>query len=290
MTWTTSVVTHTVSTTTNFTINVTACNLNDDLDIKDFVVTNTTTDAQIGNAYWTKTSRTVLTYTGTALTAGHVLEVQRQTDLDRVQPTLLLASVPSSTILDAETDRIYWLINEIYAKLGRVELAAAPISYGSANPVTSSMVPNDANELYIEYRSTGTWTGIIIWHSTTTGPGTYVWVPISSTALRNSASATPVDNIVSDVTGQLAYNSTGQAWISTGTSNDTEWVPISGGGGEWTITDDTDAPPDPPADRYHLWFETDTLSGGAVSTVALYVASPDTGGSWPGWIRLIPDT
>jgi hypothetical protein len=105
-------VSHTVVATTGFTIAVGPCNLDTDLSVRDFVVLNTSdSDANLTSLF-TKTSTTVLTYTGPALTVDDVLIVTRATELARVQETLQLGSGVSSSILDAEVQRIYKLIAE----------------------------------------------------------------------------------------------------------------------------------------------------------------------------------
>ena len=120
---------------TGFTVNVTSCNLDSDLTVKDFVVINTSdSDAAISTSLWTKSSRTVLTYNGPALTAGHILQIGRSTELERVQETIQLGSTVSSSILDAEILRLYKLIAE--------KLAGFVVSNPVNNVTRSTSTPN----------------------------------------------------------------------------------------------------------------------------------------------------
>ena len=122
------------SPTTGFTVNVTSCNLDPNLVEKDFVVYNDTTDLAVNTTLWSKTSRTVLTYNGPAITAGNILRIGRSTELDRVQNTIQLGSTLSSSILDAEILRIYKLIAE--------KLAGFVVSNPVNNVVRSTNSPH----------------------------------------------------------------------------------------------------------------------------------------------------
>lgn len=62
---------------TGFTVDVTACDLDPTLTLKDFVVLHNGT--LVSNANYTKTTQTILTYTGTALAANTSVEVRRRT-------------------------------------------------------------------------------------------------------------------------------------------------------------------------------------------------------------------
>lgn len=61
---------------TGYTVDVTVCNLDADLTLKDFVVLHD--GVLVSNTNYTKTTRTILTYTGTAL-ATTTVEVRRRT-------------------------------------------------------------------------------------------------------------------------------------------------------------------------------------------------------------------
>lgn len=86
---------------TGWTITVTACNLLPDLSIKDFIVL---IDSVLEpNANITKTSQTVLTYTGASISSSTV-EVRRVTPNDRFQE-ITFAERLSSTVYNEEIDR-----------------------------------------------------------------------------------------------------------------------------------------------------------------------------------------
>lgn len=127
------------ATTSGFTIDVTDCNLDADLNVADFTVSNSSDGNEDISASFAKTSRTVLTHTGAALTQGHVLNAFRTTELARVQETIQLGSGVSSSILDNEVQRIYKLI---------AEKASTAFFAASGNTVTRSTNPpqstNDA--------------------------------------------------------------------------------------------------------------------------------------------------
>lgn len=120
------------ATTSAFTIDVTNCNLDTDLSVNDFTVVNSSdNDADISGSF-EKSSTTVLTHIGAALTEGDVLNVFRTTELARVQETLQLGSGISSSILDNEIQRIYKLI---------AEKASTAFFASEGNTVTRSTSP-----------------------------------------------------------------------------------------------------------------------------------------------------
>ena len=87
---------------TGWTIDVTACNLDTDLTIKDFYVL--IAGSVSANANFTKTSATVLTYVGVSI-ASSTVEVRRLTPTAPVQ-TITFAQRISSVDYNKELDRI----------------------------------------------------------------------------------------------------------------------------------------------------------------------------------------
>lgn len=86
---------------TNFTIDVTPCNLDSNLLLKDFIILHN--GNFVPNTDYTKTTRTILTYTGTPL-GTTTIEVRRKTPTSRVQPVMYGTKL-SSTLYNAELDR-----------------------------------------------------------------------------------------------------------------------------------------------------------------------------------------
>ena len=97
---------------TSFTIDVTAANLNENLTQKDFVVLDQTNEVILSNAGFTKTSQTVLTYSGADIGTNISLEVRRNTPVERFQTQQFANKFDSSTY-NEETDRILGKIFEI---------------------------------------------------------------------------------------------------------------------------------------------------------------------------------
>lgn len=97
---------------TSFTIDVTAANLNENLTQKDFVVLDQTNEVILSNASFTKTSQTVLTYSGADIGTNISLEVRRDTPVERFQTQQFANKFDSSTY-NEETDRILGKIFEI---------------------------------------------------------------------------------------------------------------------------------------------------------------------------------
>jgi hypothetical protein len=93
----------TPSGTTPFTVDVTNANLMADLTVKDFtVIVNGVINP---NSNWTKTSRTVLTYVGTAFGSALAAEVRRNTPSMRVQE-VTFANKFNSALWEEELNRV----------------------------------------------------------------------------------------------------------------------------------------------------------------------------------------
>lgn len=88
---------------TGWTVDVTACNLDTSLSNKDFVVLHNGTPYTQLNDY-TKTTPTILTYSGTALGTGTTVEVRRKTPTTVIQP-VTYGSRFSSDLWNKELDR-----------------------------------------------------------------------------------------------------------------------------------------------------------------------------------------
>jgi hypothetical protein len=89
---------------TGFTIDVTLCNLDPDLTIKDFFILHNGSPYSPYLVDYTKTTATVLTYTGASLPSTTV-EVRRKTSTSVVQ-TVNFASRVSSSLWNSEFDRV----------------------------------------------------------------------------------------------------------------------------------------------------------------------------------------
>lgn len=87
---------------TGWVIDVTPCNLDADLNIKDFVVFHN--NLFTSNVVYNKTTRTSLTYTGAALPANTSIEIRRKTPVSQKFP-VLFATRFSSTQWNQEIDR-----------------------------------------------------------------------------------------------------------------------------------------------------------------------------------------
>ena len=97
---------------TSFTIDTTAANLSEDLNTKDFLVLDQTNEVTLSNVNFTKTSQTVLTYSGPDIGTDISLEVRRNTPVERFQIQQFGNKFDSSTY-NEETDRILGRIFEI---------------------------------------------------------------------------------------------------------------------------------------------------------------------------------
>ena len=97
---------------TSFTIDTTAANLSEDLNTKDFLVLDQTNEVTLSNVNFTKTSQTVLTYSGADIGTDISLEVRRNTPVERFQVQQFGNKFDSSTY-NEETDRILGRIFEI---------------------------------------------------------------------------------------------------------------------------------------------------------------------------------
>lgn len=109
---------------TGFTIDVTACDLLDDLTVKDFLVLHNS--GQVSNALYTKTSPTLLTYTGASIPPTTV-EVRRKTPNNVVQE-VNYADRFSSDLWNKELDRIIrWREEADLNGVGFSSIVSAPI-------------------------------------------------------------------------------------------------------------------------------------------------------------------
>ena len=97
---------------TSFTIDVTAASLNENLLVKDFLVLDQTNEITLSNTNFTKTSQTVLTYSGPDIGTDVSLEVRRNTPVERFQVQQFTNKFDSSTY-NEEIDRILGRIFEI---------------------------------------------------------------------------------------------------------------------------------------------------------------------------------
>ena len=97
---------------TSFTIDTTAANLSEDLNTKDFLVLDQTNEVTLSNVNFTKTSQTVLTYSGPDIGTDISLEVRRNTPVQRFQ-IQQFGNKFDSSVYNEETDRILGRIFEI---------------------------------------------------------------------------------------------------------------------------------------------------------------------------------
>lgn len=97
---------------TSFTIDVTAANLSEDLNTKDFLVLDQTNEVTLSNVNFTKTSQTVLTYSGADIGTDISLEVRRNTPVERFQ-IQQFGNKFDTTTYNEEVDRILGRIFEI---------------------------------------------------------------------------------------------------------------------------------------------------------------------------------
>ena len=97
---------------TSFTIDTTAANLSEDLNQKDFTVLDLTNGIVLSNTGFTKTSQTVLSYSGSDIGTNIILEVRRTTPISRFQ-TQQFGNKFDSVSYNEETDRILGKIFEM---------------------------------------------------------------------------------------------------------------------------------------------------------------------------------
>ena len=97
---------------TSFTIDTTAANLSEDLNTKDFLVLDQTNEVTLSNVNFTKTSQTVLSYSGADIGTDISLEVRRNTPVERFQ-IQQFGNKFDSSVYNEETDRILGRIFEI---------------------------------------------------------------------------------------------------------------------------------------------------------------------------------
>lgn len=168
---------------TGWTIDVTACNLLSDLSIKDFVVLIESVVSP--NTNFTKTSQTILTYTGTSISSSTV-EVRRLTPEDRFQE-ISFADKLSSSVFNEEIDRIIRKSYEYTLNgIGPGSVATTVTPLNEAYPGTWSgdtVRSRTANQLFTEFEKRGT----LSESETITGTWT---APTASDATNNTQLAT----------------------------------------------------------------------------------------------------
>lgn len=149
---TTSAVTATRS-GTDWTIDVSDANLSEDLQVKDFLILNNTNESFINNDNVTKTSQTVLTYSGTDIGTNQALEVRRNSPVSRYQE-INYAALFSSSVYNTEIDNILRRLFEItlFGSDTSNIFIPAPVneSYGSSWE-TDTIKGRTANRLYEEF-------------------------------------------------------------------------------------------------------------------------------------------
>ena len=96
---------------TSWTVDVTAANLSTNLLVKDFLVINQTTDTILSNSNFTKTSATVLSYSGADIGTDQSIEVRRDSPISRFQEQQFGNKFDSATY-NEEIDRILGVLFE----------------------------------------------------------------------------------------------------------------------------------------------------------------------------------
>lgn len=144
---------------TGWTINVTLLNLSDILPLKDFQVVDVAAQVFLNVANFTKTSSTVLTYTGPALVGLTALEVRRDTPIADRYYEIPHGSYLNSQALNEELDRILRKLNEIKDFPGSV-LGAFILDqvYGAAwatDNITSRTAKNVYDEMETRAKKIG---------------------------------------------------------------------------------------------------------------------------------------
>jgi hypothetical protein len=94
---------------TGWTVDVTVANLSSDTSIKDFLIFHNGTITT--NANYTKTTPTLLTYSGSALGSGTVVEVHRYTDDGQINP-VGYGDRLSSSDYNNELERVHRILSE----------------------------------------------------------------------------------------------------------------------------------------------------------------------------------
>ena len=89
---------------TNWTVDVTACDLDPDTNLKDFITF--VGGSVVSNASFNKTTQTTLTYVGTALPSNTQIEIRRKSP-NVVKSAALLGSRVRSSDWNAEFDRVH---------------------------------------------------------------------------------------------------------------------------------------------------------------------------------------
>lgn len=111
MTISTQAVTATVS-GTSWSVDVTNCNLSDDLTEKDFVVIQITDAAVINNSDITKDSATQISYSGSDVGTDIEIQVNRFTEAERYQD-ITFGALLSSSVYNEEIDNILRMLYEL---------------------------------------------------------------------------------------------------------------------------------------------------------------------------------
>ena len=156
---TTAIVTDTKS-GTGWTIDVTNCNLDADLTLKDFLVEFD--DVGQNNANFTKLSRTSLQYTGTSI-GSTTVGVFRRTPITRIQE-VVYASRITSGLWENEFNRLHKILNDSQAAsfVDTLTLSASPdFTDDSLNAATTAWVRDvvaafdEAADFQLTLNSTG---------------------------------------------------------------------------------------------------------------------------------------
>lgn len=134
---------------TSWTIDVTAANLSEDLTTKDFVVLDNTNELTLNNANITKTSQTLLTYSGSDIGTDIAIEVRRNTPVERYQ-VIEFASRFNADTYNEEIDRILKRAFEVQLFDSSTDLfIPAPVNQAYGSSWSSDTVKGrTANVLY----------------------------------------------------------------------------------------------------------------------------------------------
>lgn len=151
---------------TNWTIDVTNCNLSTDTSVKDFLITHN--GSVINNANYTKNSAVQVTYTGTALSGSTTVTVIRRTPVTRLTQVTYGTKL-SSANYEAELNRVHRILAEAELN-GSIPTSVAVISdtpYGVGwNGITNiapsqNAVYDKINALISDIAFAGSWNGVL---------------------------------------------------------------------------------------------------------------------------------
>jgi C1q domain len=129
---------------TNWTVDVTACNLSTDTSVKDFVITHNGT--VINNTNYTKNSAVQITYTGAALVGSTTVVVKRFTPVTRLTQVVYGTKL-SAANYEAEINRLHRVLAEFRLNgtlpegLGTIDDTAFGVSW---NGLTSTAASKNA--------------------------------------------------------------------------------------------------------------------------------------------------